>query len=113
MLSRKALAIASLCTIVCAQAGIAEAAFKSSRFLTYSAEQQKNYINISMVMASLIASQNSRSHADCLNDWSGKNAETGYQPVIEAMKRFPDHHPSVVILAVLQKECGSLKYTER
>lgn len=93
MLSRKALAIATLSTIVCTQAGLADEAFKSSKFLTYSAEQQKNYINISMVIVSLVASQNSRSYADCLNNWSAKNVESGYQPVIEAIKDFPTTTP--------------------
>lgn len=113
MLSRKNLAIASLCTIVCAQGSFAEEAFKSSKFLAYPADSQKSYINTSAVMASLIASQNSRDQADCLNAWIGSNIDGGYQPVIEAMKRFPDHHPSGVVLAVLQKACGPLKYAGR
>ena len=113
MLSRKTLAIASLCTIVCAQAGAAEEAFKSSKFLQYAPDAQKSNFNTSVVMASLIASQNSRDQADCLNAWIGSNVDAGYQPVIEAMKRFPDHHPSGVVLAVLQKACGPLKYPHR
>lgn len=113
MLSRKALAIASLCTIVCTQAGIADDGFKSSKFLTYQPDAQRSYINSSVVMASLIASQNSREQADCLNAWIGSNVDTGYKPVIEAMMKFPDHHPSGVVLAVLQKACGPLKYAGR
>lgn len=111
MLSRKSLAIASLCTIVCAQGSFAEEAFKSSQLLAYSSESQRGFISTSIIMASLIASQNSRKQANCINDWSGKTATGGYQPVVEAMKRFPDHHPSGVVLAVIQKVCGALKYS--
>ena len=111
MLSRKTLAIASLCTIVCAAAGAAAAEdFKSSKFLTYPADAQKSYINSSVLMATLIATQNSKDHAGCIGKWSGEFVTGGYQPVIEAMKKFPDHHPTGVILAVLQKACGSFAY---
>jgi len=110
MLSRKALALASLCTIVCAQASSADEAFKSSKFLTYPAESQTSYINSSVLMAGLVAAQNSADQAKCIGDWSGKHLSGGYQPVIAAMQRFPDHHPTGVIIAVLQKACGSFKY---
>lgn len=110
MLSRKSLAIASLYTIVCAQGSFAEDAFKSSKFLTYPAESQRSYIASSAMMAGLIASQNSASQAACIDDWGAKQREKGYAAVMKAMKRFPDHHPSAVIVAVLDKACGPFKY---
>lgn len=109
MLSRNALALASLSTIVCS-AALGDDGFKSSKFLTYSAESQKSYINSSVLMAGLVAAQNSDDQAKCIGDWSGKHLAGGYQPVIAAMQRFPDHHPTGVIIAVLQKACGSFKY---
>jgi len=112
MLSRKALAIASLCTIVCAQAGIAEETFKSSKFLTYSAEQQRGYISTTTVAAWLLASQNNKAQAKCIDDWGASNRGSGYRPVLEAMRRFPDDHPTAMILAVLQKQCGSFQYVK-
>lgn len=114
MLSRNAIVIASTIVIVCniATAPLAQETFKSAKFLTYSAEAQKSYINSSVIIASLIASQNSRTQADCLHDWSGKHVGGGYQPVIDAMRRYPDDHPSGLILAVLQKACGSFKYVK-
>lgn len=103
--------MATLSAIVCSVAtGAAAEDFKSSKFLTYPAESQTSYINSSVLMAGLIAGQNGGAQAQCVGDWSGKHIATGYQPVIEAMKRFPDHHPSGVILAVLQKACGPFKY---
>ncbi len=110
MLSRKALAIASLCTIVCTQAGIAEEAFKSSKFLTYSAESQKSYITSSAMMAGLIATQNAPKQASCVDAWVARLYSGGYQPVIEVMKKYPDDHPTGLILGILQKACGPFKY---
>lgn len=110
MLSRKTLAIASLSTIVCSGAAVADDGFKSSKFLTYAADSQKSYINTSVLMATLIAAQNSKDQATCIGDWSGRYVSDGYQPVIEAMRKFPDHPPTGVILAVLQKACGPFAY---
>lgn len=104
------MALATLSTIVCGNAVVADEGFKSSKLLTYPTDSQKSYINTSVLMAGLIAAQNSDVQSKCIGDWSGKHVGGGYQPVIEAMKRFPDHHPTGVVIAVLQKACGSFRY---
>lgn len=112
MLSRKALAVASLSTLVCSAGAGAEEAFKSSKFLTYPAQSQKSYITSSAMMAGLIASQNNRAQAVCIDDWVAQQSGQGYGPVVEAMRKLPDYHPSAVIVAVLDKACGSFKYVK-
>lgn len=109
MFRRKALALATLSTIVCS-AAVADDGLKSSKFLTYPAESQRSFIGSSVLMAGLIAGQNADAQSRCIGDWSEEHIAAGYVPVLDAMKRFPDHHPTGVILAVLQKACGPLKY---
>lgn len=111
MLSRKELVIASLCTVVCSAGATAEE-FKSAKFLTYSAEAQANYISTSAVAAASIAALNSSAQAKCLGDWVAQHSASGYQPVIDAMRKYPDDHPTGLILAVLQKQCGPFKYVK-
>jgi hypothetical protein len=115
MLSRKTLAIASLCAIVCTQAGIAVAddKFKSAKFLTWSHEGQKSYIITSVTMAIVIAGDNSPEQEKCIKRWSADNDGAGYPTVKAAMGRFPEHHPTGVIVAVLEKACGSFKYVAK
>lgn len=110
MLSRKNLAIASLCTIVCTHSVSAEEAFKSSKFLTYPADTQKSYIITSVVMAGIISGQNKPDQSKCIDSWMGENEPIGFSSVKEVMARYPNHHPSGVIVAVLEKACGSVKY---
>jgi len=112
MLSRKALAVASLSTLVCSVApgAFAGDGFKASEFLTYPAQSQKSYITSSAMMAGLIASQNNRAQAVCIDDWVAQQSGQGYGAVVEAMRKLPDYHPSAVIVAVLDKACGSFKY---
>lgn len=112
MFRRKALALATLSTIVCGGAAVAEEGFKSSKFLTYPADSQKSYIGTAVVAATVIASLNAPTQAKCMDDWVAKNRDEGYQPVLEAMRKYPDDHPMGMVLAVLQKACGSLKYAK-
>jgi len=121
MLSRKALAIASLSTIVCSQVvltatvshpAMAEG-FKNSEFLNWSPENQRGYITTAAVAASVIANQNRDGQAKCIDDWGAKYRSGGYQPVIEAMKTLPEFHPMAVTIAVLEKACGEFTYVPK
>ena len=91
----------------------AEESFKSSKFLEYPAESQTSYITSSAMMAGLIATQNTHSQAECVDRWVARHRKDEYRPVLDAMKKFPDHHPTAVILAVLGKACGSFTYLEK
>ena len=101
MLSRKALAIASLSTIVCS-AALADEGFKSSKFLTYSAESQSSYIDTAAVAATVVVSLNSATQAKCLGAWVAKHRAGNFAPVVEVMRKYPDDHPMGLIIAVLQ-----------
>ena len=112
MMSRKTLVLASMTTIVCgfALGAHADATFKSSKFLSYPAESQKSYIGTSVMMAGTVASLNNQTQARCVDDWAAQHQGGGYQPVIDVMRKYPDDHPSGLILAVLVKACGPFKY---
>jgi len=110
MLSRKSLALASLCTIACIQAGNADEGFKSSEFLELPVEKQRGYISTAATAAGVIANLNRAGQAKCIDDWVGRNSASGYQPVIEAMKKLPNYHPMAVTLTVIEKACGEFKY---
>jgi hypothetical protein len=87
--------------------------FKSKEFLEYSESSRSNYIVIATGMAGLIAGQNRPEQSQCIDQWVRENRRQGYQSAISAMRKFPDHHPSAVLIAVLQKACGSFSYRSR
>ena len=63
-------------------------------------------------MASLVAAQSDKTHAKCLDDWyAAEKAASDF--VLATMMKFPEYHPRGVILAVMQKRCGSFNYSER
>lgn len=78
--------------------------------MTYSAEAQKSYIDTAVVAATVVVSLNSASQAKCLGKWLAEQRDGTYAPVFEAMRKYPDDHPMGLIIAVLQKECGSFTY---
>ena len=87
--------------------------FKSETFLTWNRDSQDYYIRTSIGMASLISAQNDKAHAKCLDDWYYKDEGAGNDAVLATMKRFPEYHPRGVILAVMQKRCGSFNFRSR
>lgn len=108
----KRLGLASASTIVCMLALGAQAKepLTAGKFLHYSAQEQRSYILTSTVMAGLVAGQNRKSQTRCIDDWVGQHEGSGFQPILKTMRQYPAYHPSGVIIAVLQKACGSFRY---
>jgi len=111
MLSRKALTVASLSTLVCSTPGaVAQEAFDGAKFLEYSRTTRDNYISTAAGMAGVIATQNRPDQAKCIDRWVAENSANGFEPALDVMRKQPKFHPLGVLLAVLQKSCGSFKY---
>jgi len=98
--------------VVCNTAGFVKEgkALTSAEFLDYPARSQTSFINASVLIAGLIADQNAPKQARCLDAWSAEQVKAGYPDVLNAMRRFPSYHPSGVVLAVMQKQCGKFEY---
>ncbi len=87
----------------------AEEMFKSSDFLTWKRANQEFYINTSIGMASLIASQLDTDQSKCISHWMATDEQLAYDQVLSSMKQFPDYHPRGVILAVIERRCGKFE----
>lgn len=61
-------------------------------------------------MAGLIAGQNDEKQGACIDDWYFRNESEAHDYIIGVMKTYPSYHPRGVILAVLEKRCGELRY---
>lgn len=88
--------------------------FTSADVLTWEESAQDSYFNTSVGMIAILATQTgSHGHiADCLNDWYWN--EDGNDPeknaaIREVMSGLTDYHPQAVILAVVEKHCGTFK----
>jgi len=95
------------------QATGASKVFRSSEFLTWKQTSQDFYIEASVGMASLIASQIDKAQARCIDNWYFKNEAAANASIRNVMKNNPSYHPRGIILGVVQKQCGSFKKATR
>lgn len=95
------------------QKSVAEG-FKASDVLKWDQSQQDWYFQVSVGMAAVIAAQNRGEQGSCIDKWyfAGSNKVTVNEKIRETFARFPTYHPAGVLLALVEKECGQLKFTK-
>ena len=104
---------AALLLVSTATASADDDIFRAEDFLTWERESQEYYFRISISMAGLIARRNDKSHGDCVDNWFFKNQTSASDELLTTLKEYSDYHPDGIILAVLQKHCGTFVYSER
>lgn len=95
-----------------AGAGAKAETFTSAEFLTQNEAAQTSFIEISITMAATVATQANPAIARCIDEWYFEDKprqEQRNRHIVSVMRQYPDYHPSGVILAVIQKACGSFK----
>lgn len=88
----------------------------SADMLKWAPKEQAAYVDLAVQMVGFVVSQNDGVQARCINDWYFKDdnvRERGIQQIINVMRQYPNYLPGTVVIAVLQKQCGSFKYTQR
>lgn len=80
--------------------------FTSAELLNWSTESQRSYIQTSVGMASVIASQISDTKAGCIGRWYFDDNRARLAEIHASMKKNSQFHPQAVILALMQKACG-------
>ncbi len=111
--SNKAAPIKALALVVCILAtstSVNAETFKNSEFLKWNRETQEFYIDTSIGMAGLIAAQNDKVIQECADKWYLSDKPKTISDIISAMRKFPKFHPRAVILAVMEKHCGSFTF---
>lgn len=86
--------------------------FTGADVLEWSEESQKSLFLTSIGMIGIVATQTDRHNqiVDCLNEWywvDGNVDGERNDEIRAAMRLFPELHPQAIILAVVEKACGS------
>ncbi len=53
--------------------------------------------------------QSDKEKAQCIWDWYSRDPEKQQKIIESTMKKFPDHYPAGIILALTYKACGKFK----
>jgi len=112
MNSTKRLCLASIIPIIfgfCMPV-YAEDGFTSADFLEQPAESRSSYIRVSLMMANMIAIENDQEQADCIEGWYDSDRSGRERFIYGVMEKYPSYHPIGIIMAVIEKQCGSFKY---
>ena len=84
--------------------------FTGADFATWEMRAQDSFIQTSITMAGVVATQTKPEVARCLDDWYRPDTELKDRrndEVRTIIMGNPTYHPSGVIMAVLVKACGS------
>lgn len=84
--------------------------FKSSEFLTWERNSQEFYIDTTIGMAGLIASQNDQAKGQCIDEWYFQRQSDATDFILDVMRDYPNYHPRGTIAAIIEKQCGSLTF---
>lgn len=82
--------------------------FTSADFLEWKESSQDFYIEASIGMAAVIATQTDKTkkHAPCIDSWYYPNEKGKNDFIRKVMKENPEYHPRGIILGILEKQCG-------
>jgi len=101
----------TVCALIHPQFSFASG-FDGKIFLTWNADGQDGYINTSVTMASVIASQTKPSVSNCIDQWYFQSDAIRAQrndEIRQTIRENPTYHPSGVIYAWITKRCGAFK----
>ena len=81
--------------------------FKNSDFLEMQEERQKFWLTGALETLVHVAAFKNKDLGQCVNDWyfSEKMAERNWL-IMESIKKYPDHTPSAILVALTQRACG-------
>lgn len=86
--------------------------FTASDVLGWKKSNQDWYFETSVGMAAVVAAENPGTQAECVDDWYFASVDAANDEIRDVMRRFPTYHPAGVILAVIEKKCGSFNFTK-
>ncbi|NVK17762.1 MAG: hypothetical protein HWE30_03615 [Methylocystaceae bacterium] len=85
--------------------------FTSADLLKWKISSQNSYFHTSVSMAGVIASQNRREAAQCIDEWYAANEASRDKRnsfIRVTLQKNPTYNPQAVIFAIIRKQCGRL-----
>ena len=86
--------------------------FTGADFLKWERASQNSLITYSITMTGIVATQGRQDIATCIDDWYPLDPDIKrrrQELIRKTIRENPSYHPQGVILAILQKQCGSFK----
>lgn len=78
----------------------------NASLLAKSPEAQAIYLESSLSMAATLLP---KTQGLCIRQWEKGHKGDGYKNLVEAIKKYPDYHPTLVITAAMEQVCGKFE----
>ena len=85
--------------------------FTNTMFLAWDRQSQAGFFRTAIKTAALVIIRNNEQRGICIDRWYGSNPDQKEAYMLDIMRKYPDHHPVGIVLAVLEKQCGSAIFT--
>ena len=89
----------------------AMANFKNSEFLEFSQSQRDWFYSGAYMSIGHVISLKNKKQGQCVTDWYFKQPKQRITELENAMRKYPDHSPTSILIGLAQLECGKI-YTE-
>lgn len=89
--------------------------FTAADVLGWDQKSQDWYFEVATGMAAVLATQNQSPHAGCIDDWyfrPDNEKAVVNDDIRTTMARFSEFHPTQILVAIIEKQCGSLTFIE-
>ena len=85
--------------------------FKSSEFLEFPQDQRDAFYSGAYMSIGHVISLKNKKQGQCVTDWYFKQPKQRITELENAMRKYPDHSPTSILIGLAQLECGKI-YTE-
>lgn len=87
--------------------------FTGAEFLKWSERGQNSFANNSLLMAIYVISQSDKAYAECVTQWFNAEKDAGFPDVRATIADHAESDPQLIMLALVERECGSLNFGGR
>jgi hypothetical protein len=92
--------------MVCVGSGVQAASLKNSEFLKYTEGQRHWCFLGAFTSLGHVAFLEDQEKGKCVWNWLYDKDEDRKAFLLESFRKFPDHTPTSILIAVLRKDCG-------
>jgi hypothetical protein len=93
--------------MVCVSSGVQAASLKNSDFLKYSEAQRHWWYLGAFTSLGHVVYLDDPEKGKCVMSWLYDKDEDRKAFLLESFRKFPDHTPTSILIAVLRKDCGA------
>lgn len=87
--------------------------FKNKDFLKLENNEKKSWLLASIETLWQVEALKNKKMAQCIADWYYKDVANKNGLIVSSMKKYPEHTPVAILVALTERSCGSYARTKK